>query len=393
MANDFTVLAPKLLGLAFQTLRKRVVPTRVFSRDYDKTAAEKGAVITVPIPRVASVYDVTPAAVPVTPASKTPLSTTIALDKWKGTNFHITDKEEAEIDRDKNFVPMGLAEGVKAIVEQLNADAWATYKTVFNTVGTSAQTPFQGTAGTADYEGVYAATRARKLLNGELCPRTDRVGILNADAEANALALAQFRDVSQAGDTKPILDGEIGRKYGIDWFYDDQVPTHTSTAFSAGAATVNGAHAVGAGSTDDNRAGTVSIAKATNTSPLVAGDILTFAGDTQTYVVLADVTLAVGNTTVSIAPALRTSKAGAEAVTLKATHVVNLVGHKGALVIATRPLMKKTSNRRILSLPDPDTGLILRIEQIDQYKQEMWELDILYGVKLLRPELLCRIAG
>jgi hypothetical protein len=177
--------------------------------------------------------------------------------------------------------------------------------------------------------------------------------------------------------------------FGMDWFADDHVPTHTSTPLTAGAATVNGAHAAGVK--------TVSIAKATNTSPLVAGDIIKFASDNQTYVVTAAVTLAVGNTNVSIYPGLVTSKAGGEAVTLTASHTVNLGFHRNAIAFATRPLQASTIDlelgNQMMSMQDPKSGIVLRLEVSRQYKQTVWDFDILWGAKLVRPELACRLAG
>jgi hypothetical protein len=219
--------------------------------------------------------------------------------------------------------------------------------------------------------------------------------VLDPDAEGNATILPNFAQAQQAGDANTIREGQIGRKLGMDWWMDQQVPTHASTALTAGACTVNGAQAAGAGSTDGGRTGTVSIAKATNASDLVKGDILTFSGDSQTYVVTADTTLGVGNTTVPIAPALVTAKSGGETVTLAASHVVNLCFHPDAIAFASRRLSSEVPsvqpNQRVLA--DPVSGLTLRMEMIRQNKQDYIEFDILYGAALVRPELITRVAG
>ena len=388
MANELSKIMAKILARGLITLREQAVMPRLINGSYSAEAAQFGATIDVPIPTVKAAQDVNPSAAPVQGASSAPAMVQIKLDKWKKADFFLTDKDMLEIDKNKHFMPMSISEAIRSLANQVNLDIFNEYKGIYGFTGTPGTTPF---ATTAD------AINARKVLHQQLAPRSDRRGVISYDAEANALALPAFQDVDKAGSDSVKLEGEIGRKFGLDWYADDQVVTHASTPLTAGAATVNGAQAAGAGSTDGGRTGTVSIAKATNASQLVKGDVLTLAGDTQTYVVLADVELAVGNTTVQIAPALKTAKAGGEAVSLKASHVVNLAFHRDAFAFANRPLVSATQGmslgNEILSMTDPQTGISLRLEVSRQNKQVLWEFDILYGVKLVRPELACRIAG
>lgn len=258
-----------------------------------------------------------------------------------------------------------------------------------------------GTAGTTPFASdASAATNARKILNKQLCPLDMRSAVLDYDAEANALALAPFRDASQSADNAVVAEGQIGRKYGMQWYGDDHVPTHTSTALTAGAATINGVNAAGGGSTDNLRTGTVSIAKATNSAPLVAGDILewTVGGVVQQHVVVTGVTLAVGNTTVTVAPALRVATAGGETVTLRATHVVNMAFRYDAFAFATRSLIEPSLDvgapgYKMETMTDPVSRLTVRVEVMRQYKQWCWDFDILYGGLLVQPANAVRIAG
>lgn len=46
-----------------------------------------------------------------------------------------------------------------------------------------------------------------------------------------------------------------------------------------------------------------------------------------------------------------------------------------------------------MSMQDPQTGIVLRLEVSRQHKQIVWEFDILYGARLVRPELAVRILG
>jgi hypothetical protein len=74
--------------------------------------------------------------------------------------------------------------------------------------------------------------------------------------------------------------------------------------------------------------------------------------------------------------------------------VVNLGFHRDALAFANRPLGAATAtNPRMLSMTDPVTGITLRLELTRQYKQDRWELDLLWGSKLVRAALAARLAG
>jgi len=215
--------------------------------------------------------------------------------------------------------------------------------------------------------------------------------VLDFDAEANALALSPFSDAEKVGSASVKIDGEIGRKFGIDWVADDAVVTHTAGTI-AGDPSVTGVNAIGATSIDLT-------CDADDTVNLLVGDIITFAGDTQTYAVIT-ATGAIGNSStgpVVISPALKVATTGGEALSVKATHVVNLAFHRDAFAFANRPLAQSAADlqlgSRMLTMTDPQTGISLRLEVRRQYKQVVWEFDILWGAKLVRPELAVRIAG
>lgn len=378
MSNDLTKVIPQILAQGLLALRENCVMPRLVNSDYDVDAKKKGATIDVPIPSAVTATAVAPGVTAPANADSAPTSAVITLDQWYEAPFYLTDKELLE--SMEGTIPMQASEAVKSLANNVNSYIMAQYKGVYGFNGASGTTPF----GTDTSE----ATAARKNLNTQLAPLGDRRFVIDPDAEANALDLRAFQDMSFSGSAAGIVEGQINRKLGFDWYMDQLVPTHTSTALTAGAATINGAHAVGATS--------VSIAKATNTSPLVEGDIITFAGDSQTYVVGADVTLAVGNTAVAINPPLKVAASGGEAMTLKATHVVNLAFHRDAFAFASRPLEDTVAaglGSIIQSAVDPVSGLSLRVEVTRQHKQIRWSYDILYGAELIRPELANRTAG
>lgn len=262
----------------------------------------------------------------------------------------------------RGVIPMQASEAVEAIANSVNATLLGLGCKLCGIVGTPGTTPFST---------VVDATN-------------DRRTVPDPDAEAAALGLSGFADVSKSGDTRPIIDGTIGRKYGFDWAMDQQVPTFEASVMTEGAFTVNGANEAGSQ--------VVNLAKATS---LKEGDILTIAGDGQTYVVTEAASLAVGNTAVKTYPGLAKATTGSEAVTVSGSHVMNLAFHRDAIAFATRPLMDSANglSNLIQSAVNPVSGLSLRLEVSREHKRTRFSYDILYGSDVVRRELGCRIAG
>jgi len=372
---------PKILARGLLALREQVVMPRLVNGDYSTDAAQKGTTIDVPIPTAQAASAVVPAATPSAPANKTPGLVQVALDQWYKTNFHLSDKDLVEIDRNRHFIPMQTSEAVRALSNVVNEHIHGKYLGIYGYAGTAGTTPFAST--------VTDATNARKVLNQQRAPRSDRRGVLDYDAEANALALAPFADAEKTMSSEVKIEGEIGRKYGIDWVADDAVVTHT-------AGTIN---APVVGSTAAAGASSIEITTTSTGGNVNIGDIFTIAGQSQTYVAKATVSAVVSTAdqTLSISPGLAAIATAAAAITFKATHVVNLAFHRDCFAFANRPLVASTADMqlgsRIMSMQDPKTGITLRLEVSRQYKQVVWEFDLLWGSQLVRAPLGTRIAG
>lgn len=383
MANDLTNIMAKILANGLMTLREQCVMPRIVNGDYSSEAAMKGATIDVPIPTATTTKDVVPSHNQSAPTSNTPSLVQISLDNWKSSNFFMSDKDMVQVDKNKHFLPMQAAEAIRALSNDVNASIHQNYKGVYGFTGDAGVTPFAST--------VVGATNSRKVLNKQLAPRSTRRGVLDFDAEANALALAPFADADKTMSAQVKIEGEIGRKYGIDWMTDDVVPTHVAGTLQATGAILDVDAAVG----DE----TLTIVSASAVGNVVEGDIFTLAGDTQTYVIGADVSAIASGVgkVVAIQPPLKVAAVSTVAITIKATHVVNIVMHRDAYAFANRPLVQSTQDMelgsKIMSMTDPKTGISLRLEVSRQHKQVVWEFDILWGDGLVRPELATRLAG
>jgi hypothetical protein len=376
MSNDISKVSTPLLAQGLMALRGMNVMPRLVNSDYQGAAQEKNSVINVPIPSAIAAQTVVPGAVAPVTADVAPTSVPITLDQWVEAPFYLNDNDVMQ--SMSGVIPMQATEAIKAIANNVNAYLLNFGKSFYSIAGVPGTTPFAATT--------REASDARKFLNKQLAPPGDRRMVMDMDAEGNAIILPIFQQVNTSGSNQTLTEGVIGRKIGFDWYADQQVGSFISTPLSAGAATANGVNAVGSK--------VVSIAKATNTSPLVRGDIIKFAGNAQTYVVTADTALTVGNTAVPIYPGLVQATTGGETVTLTASHVMNLAFHRDAIAFATRPLIE-VSHPAVISdsATDPVSGLTLRLEITRQHKQTRFAFDILYGGACIRPELGTRIAG
>lgn len=405
MANTLTNIMPKILARALMSLRTRCIMPRIVNSDYGIDAAKKGSTIDVPVPVAVGTIDVTPSNVKVAPTDVTPAVVQISLDNWKQNNpIGLTDNELTQIDEKEHFLPMQLEEAIKALASDVNQQIIGNYKGTSRGVYGFISNPTAGVgttidpfkSGSTDTSGVSAATNAKKVLNTQLCPRSDRRVLLNFNAEASALDLSAFSDAEKIMSAVVKMEGEIGRKFGMDFVADDDVPDHTvGSCYMAVPADVTCKEAEAVGVT------AISMLDAGG-GTILQGDIFTIAGDSQTYVVVGGTagsyTLHASNDTqVSIQPALKVAVSGAEVISVKNSHAVNLAFHRDAFAFATRPLLANAVDyslgSKMISMQDPITGLVLRLEVSRQHKQTVWEFDILWGSDLVREELAMRIAG
>jgi len=377
MANTLTNVIPQLLAQGVATLRENSVMPRLVNSNYSALGAQRGSTIDIPIPTAASVTAVTAANVPpVNPNTDiVPDTVAITLNNWNESDFTLTDSEIRQVLN--GTIPMSAAEAIKALANQIDSDLMSLYKTIPYYCGTPGVTPFS--ASTTE------ATQARKILNNNAVPLTDRRFVMNPETEANALDLRAFQDMSFSGDASAIIDGKVNRKLGFDFFMDQNAPTHTNGTQN-GAYTVNGVAALGAKTlTLQVGAGTALI-----------GDIFTIAGDTQPYVVTAN--CAGGAVPILFSPGLKIATAGGEAITFvgAASGVFDhdLAFHRDAFAFVSRPLADEDGLGNIIeSVIDPVSGIALRLEVSREHKRTRYSFDILYGFATVRQEMAVRIFG
>lgn len=378
MVNTLTNVIDKLLARGLLALREMAVTPLLVNRGYEETPGTQGSTVDVPVPSAITVQDVTPAATPPSTADDTPGTVAITMNRWKEAPFHMSDKDMSEISASADYFPMRATEAIRALANEVDGYVLSLFSKFYGIYGTAGTTPFQ--------TSIADATQLRKVLNNQLAPMDNRRFVMNPDAEAEALELRAFHDASFGVGGAAILEGQITRRLGFDWFMDQNVATHTAGTGTNFLVNASAGYAVG----------TKTIAVDAGSGTLLVGDILQFAGHTQTYVV----TSALSGGSVSFEPGLVAAVANNEAVIGPGdtggygTHVMNAGFHRDAIALATKPLEGSNHPASVISsMTDPISGLTLRLEHTREHKRDRWSFDILYGAEVIRRELGARLAG
>lgn len=379
MANTITNVLPKLLAQGLLALRENAIMPRLVNRSYDGLAASKGNVINIPIPSAIAARDVTPSVTYNSNVDFNPTVAVVTLDFWKEAPFQLSDSDMASVM--DGTIPMQASEAIKSLGNAIDSYILGKHTGIYGYVGTAGTTPFNGS--------LTVAANARKVLNQQLAPLSDRRAVIDPSAETNLLLNTQVLQFDQSGEQGGIINGTIGTKLGLDWYMDQNI-----TTFTPGTGWVTGwaLSTVGAAAGDT----TLNIINATASGTIKVGDIFTVNGSTQTYAVYAAATAsATVQVAISFRPSLVTAATTGAAITVVATaYTVNLAFHRDAFAWASRPLADMMApGSQIQSAVDPVTGVALRLEVSRQYKQTTFSFDVLGGANLIRPQLAVKIAG
>jgi len=374
-ANEALIQLEKALGLAGRIHRG-------FERE--RNSYELGDTIRIKKPGTFTAQDA--------PSTAQDVKTTykdITLDRWKEVKFSLTDKELAYTG--ERIITDHIRPAAYALADELDQ-----YLATIGHRGSPWYYDLNATPGSV----VADITGPRKVLFDNGVPMGDESMMhymVDSTMEMGLLGLSAFTQHQGAGQqgVEAQNRGYIGKKYGFNFFANQNVQSHTSGTINDTALLVNNASGYAAGSTTMN----LDAADAGVTGTLVAGDSFSIAGQTQRYVVTGTFTAASNAfTAVTFLPGLAAAVVDDQAVTVrKDSHVGNLAFHRNymALALAPLPTLGDGAGARIATASDPITGLSLRSRiYYDGDNSKLFvALDMLYGAIVLDPNLACVASG
>lgn len=383
MSNTLTNLIPDLYSSLDIVSRELVGFIPAVTLDANTSRAAVGQNVRSFVAPAASASDITPGVTPPNDGDQTIGNVTLQVTKSRRVPFRWNGEETVGVNSGPGFANIRqqqIAQAMRTLCNEIEADLAGLHIYASRAYGTAGTTPF-GTAG--DYTDM---SFARKILVDNGSPQTDLQAVLSTAAGANIRG--KQAQAYMYGNETLQRQGIISDINGLAVRESAQV--NTSTAGTASGATTNAAgYAVGTT--------TLTLAVA-GTGTLVAGDVITFAGDTNKYVVTSgDTDVSNGGTFTIGAPGLRVAMSAAtKAITVIAAAARNMAFHRGAIVLAQRlPALPEGGDLAVdrTTIQDPRSGLSFEIAMYPQYRQMQYEISCAWGVKVVKAENIALLLG
>lgn len=375
MANTLTAIAPTLYSAAKEVAAEPFGMVDAINADFDDKGVAKGDVVKVPVAPTRSASDFTPSNTTATGTDATATNVEVQITKsrkvsWNLTGEQIRSLENATVNQD--WVRQLVAQGMRTLRNEAEDDAWAAaYIGASRAVGTAGTTPFGS--------DLTALVAANKVLRDNGAPRADLQFVGDTSAEANLLNLGIIQNAYQAGDDDQLRTGNLKRHFGFQLRASQAVGVHTKGTGSG--YLLNDASAT---------VGKTSIAADTGTGTILAGDVVTFAGTSDKYVVnsaLSGGSFTIGN------PGLVAAEADNDAITVGNSYTANLAFERSAIVGVMRPPLIPTNPTIRQMLVSDQFGMTYLMLEIDQYGQRSWELHLAWGFKVVNGEFIATVMG
>jgi hypothetical protein len=378
MANVLTGLITDLYAGLNVVSREMIGYIPAVSRNASAERAAVGQAVKYHIAPAANGVNITPAMTIPEPTDQTVGNDSITITKARAYEFGFVGEEQLSLDNGPGHVSVQanmFAEALRALTNEIENDlADAAYVASSRATGTAGTTPFAS--------GVGDSAQARKILDDNGAPMTDRQLVINTSAGANLRTNTQLTKANEANDATMLRQGVLLDMHGFAISETGQGASHTIGTGSG--YLLNDASS----SVDD----TV-IAADTGTGTVVAGDVVTFAGDTNKYVV--ETALSGGSFGIA-KPGLLVALADNAAITVGNAYDANVAFARSAMHLAIRPpALPEEGDLALdrLMMADPRSGMVFEVSVYGGYRKVRYEVAAAWGWKAINPAHMALLLG
>jgi hypothetical protein len=373
MANTLTNLVPDIYEALDVVSRELVGFIPSVNLDTGVERAAVGQQVRGHVAPASSASDITPAVTPPNDGDQTIGNVPITISKARRVPVRWNGEEQRGVNSGPGYANIRrdqFAQAMRTLTNEIETDVAATYIATSRAYGTAGTTPFAS--------DLSDTAQLRKILADNGAPVDGGwQNVIDTTAGAKMRTLTQLTKANEAADNSLLRQGVLLDVHGAQIRESAQVKTHTK--------------GTGTGYTTDTAGysvGDTAITLITGSGTVVAGDVVTFAGDTNKYIVASGVS-APGVITLA-EPGLKVAiAASATAMTIGNNYVANMGFTRNAIVLATRapalPEEGDSADDRIMVV-DPRSGLAFEVSLYRQYRQIQYEVAIAWGQKNVKPE-------
>lgn len=386
-ANTLTGLIPTIYEALDVVSREMVGFIPAVTRNSSAERAALNQSILVPITPATTLADNTAAVSAPNTGDQTIGNVSMTISKSKHAPIRWNGEEQRGLLNAGSYA--GILRGqfeqaFRAIINEMEADLWATtYKNASRAYGTAATAPF-GTAGDlSDFAGVL------QILEQNGAPKSDLQLVLGSSAMANLRGKQSVLfKVNEAGSSDMLRNGMTDRVQGFALRNSGAIAQVTKGT---------GASYVTSGST---AVGVKDIALVTGTGTVLDGDVVTFAADAVNKYVVGTGVAAPGTITLND-PGARVVIATANALTVGASYTPNVAFARSAVQLITRaPAMPIGPDGRamdmaddVIMVTDPVTGITFEIAVYRQFMQIVYHVRLAWGTQATKDDHIATLIG
>ncbi|MDX1399880.1 MAG: P22 phage major capsid protein family protein, partial [Oceanospirillum sp.] len=359
MANTLTDLIPDLYAALDKVSRELVGFIPAVGRNSTAERAAVGENVRVPITPTGNVSDIAPAMTIPEPTDQSVSNVAIQITKSRTAEFGYVGESQRGLNNGPGYMSVQanqILQAMRKLVNEVESDVAATYISSSRAYGTAGTTPFAS--------DLSDTAQMHKILADNGAPLTDKQLIFDTTAGAKFRTLTQLTKSNENGSDDILRNGVLMDVHGFAIRESAQIKNHTK--------------GTGTGYLVNNVAGysegdTV-IAADTGTGTIVAGDIVTFDGDANKYLVTT--ALSGGSFTIA-APGLRQDLANDTAITVGGDYTANLAFDREAIQLVTRaPALPQEGDMAIdrMEITDPLSGLTFEVSVYPGYRKVRYDI-------------------
>lgn len=381
-ANTLTAILPSIYAGLDIVSRELIGFIPVVTRNVAVERAAVGQVVTVPVVPAATTGNVTPAVTPPDDGGMTVGTMPLTISKSKYSPVIWTGEEQLSIGptgQYNSILANQFGQAMRALANQIEVDIGATAVSASRAAGTAGTTPF-GTAGVlTDFATV------NRILDDNGAPMGTRHMVVGGAARQNLEGIQSVLfKVNEAGTDDFLRRRFVNYVMGLDLGFTQAVPTHVAGTGTGYVVNNGPGYPIGA----------TSIVLGTGSGTVVAGDVVTFAGDSHKYIVGTGI--AAPGTIVLNSPGLMATLANAVAMTIGASYVANLAFTENALILAARaPALPEGGDMAIdrTTVIDPVSGIAFEVSMYAEYRRMRYEVALAWGVGVVKEEHMAVLMG